>query len=66
MNYWPAIKKVKVIWEDDVFTPVTDSVNIPSLNHHWPGGKTDSPERFFTFEGHGGKYLVKCDWRLYA
>jgi hypothetical protein len=55
----------KSIWEDDVFKPVTASVNIPSLTARWDG-KTDSPEGVATFTGHGGKYQVVYDWRLLA
>jgi hypothetical protein len=54
------------IWSDDIFKPVTTSVKIASLNAQWPGGKTDSPEEIATFEGHGGKYQVTYDWRMFA
>lgn len=53
-------------WSDDIFKPVTASVNIASLNAQWPGGKTDSPEEIATFVGHGGKYQVTYDWRMFA
>jgi hypothetical protein len=56
----------KSIWEDDIFKPATVSVNIPSLNARWAGGKTDSPEGVITYTGHGGKYQVVYDWRLFA
>jgi hypothetical protein len=54
------------IWGDDVFPPVTVRVNIPSLTARWAGGKTDSPEGIATFVGHGGKYQVVYDWRMFA
>jgi hypothetical protein len=54
------------IWGDDVFPPKTVKVSIPSLNARWPGGKSDSPEGIATFIGHGGKYEVTYDWRMFA
>lgn len=54
------------LFSDDVFPPVTLSINIPSLNARWPGGKTDSPEKIATWTGHGGKYQLTYDWRLFA
>lgn len=54
------------IWADDIFPPVTASVNIASLTARWPGGKTDSPESIATFKGHGGHYEVTYDWRMFA
>jgi len=57
---------LKSVWSDDVFKPVTASVNITSLNAQWPGGRTDSPEAIATFEGHGGKYEVTYDWHMFA
>jgi len=56
----------KSIWEDDIFKPATVSINIPSLSARWAGGKTDSPEGVITYKGHGGKYQVTYDWRLFA
>jgi len=56
----------KSIWEDDIFKPATVSVSIPSLTARWPGNKTDSPESVITYTGHGGKYQVTYDWRLFA
>jgi hypothetical protein len=56
----------KSVWEDDVFKPVTASVNIPSLSARWTGGRTDSPEGTAIFAGHGGKYEVIYDWRMFA
>jgi hypothetical protein len=56
----------KSIWEDDIFKPVTASVAIPSLSARWTGGKTDSPEGIATFAGHGGKYQLTYDWRVFA
>jgi len=54
------------VWSDDIFKPVTASVNIASLNAQWPGGRTDSPEVIATFSGHDGKYEVTYDWRMFA
>lgn len=55
----------KSIWEDDIFKPATLRVNIPSLGARWPGERTDSPEGVVTYTGHGGKYQVTYDWRLF-
>jgi hypothetical protein len=54
------------LWGDDVFPPRTVKVSIPSLTAKWPGGKSDSPEGIATFIGHGGKYEVTYDWRMFA
>jgi hypothetical protein len=56
----------KSVWEDDIFTPFTASVNIPSLAARWPGGATDSPQGTVTFNGHGGSYQLVYDWRMFA
>ncbi len=53
------------IWEDDIFKPFTVSASIPSLNARW-NGKTDSSEGTVTWTGHGGKYRVTYDWRVFA
>jgi hypothetical protein len=53
-------------WEDDVFSPLTAKITIPSASRRWPGDKTDSPEDVATFSGHGGHYRVAYDWRLVA
>ena len=57
---------LKGLFGDDVFKPVTVSINIPSLNTRWSGGKTDSPEGVVTFKGYGGTYQLTYDWRLFA
>jgi hypothetical protein len=54
------------LWGDDPFPPRTVKVSIPSLIAKWPGGKSDSPEGIATFIGHGGKYEVTYDWRMFA
>lgn len=51
---------------DEVFPPGTLSTTIPALNHRFAGGKTDSPNMSVFFQGHGGKYEVIVDWRLFA
>lgn len=53
------------LFNDDVFNPITVSVNIPSLNARW-NGKTDSPEKVITYSGYGGKYQLVYDWRVFA
>lgn len=52
-------------WGDDVFPPVTVSVEIPSANATW-NGKSDSPEAVAVFAGHDGRYDVTYDWRAFA
>lgn len=56
----------KSIWEDDIFKPATVWVRIPSLTARWPGGQTDGPQHTVTFSGHGGKYELIYDWRMFA
>lgn len=57
---------LRMIWEDEVFQPITVFVKIPSLTTRWPVGRTDSPEQTVVFKGHGGEYRLTYDWRLYA
>ena len=52
--------------KDDVFPPVSVRVSIPSLTARWTGGRTDGPERTVTTSGHGGRYSITYDWRLFA
>jgi hypothetical protein len=54
------------IWKDDVFAPISVRTSIPSLTASWAGGRNDSPERTVTFKGHGGRYTVTYDWRMFA
>jgi hypothetical protein len=54
------------LFGDDVFLPYTVSISIPSLNARWPGGKTDSSERWIRYSGYGGTYELIYDWRLFA
>lgn len=56
----------KSVWEDDIFAPVTTQVTIPTLSHRFAGGATDSAEDVATFSGHGGKYQISFDWRVFA
>ena len=56
---------LKSVFADDIFSPRTVSVAVPSLNHRFPGGKTDSAESTIRFEGHGGEYTLTYDWRLF-
>ena len=64
-----VVKKVfdlfKVIWQDDVFQPFTVETTIPSLTGRW-AGRTDSTERVVTFAGHGGRYQLVYDWRMFS
>lgn len=53
------------IWNDDVFTPLSVSISIPSLSTRW-NGRTDSPEQILRFKGHGGEYHLTYDWQLFA
>jgi len=55
----------KSVWEDDVFTPVTARIDVPSMTHRFTGGRVDSPEGVAVFSGHGGKYDLTYDWRLF-
>jgi hypothetical protein len=55
---------LKSLFADDIFPPRTVSVAVPSLNHRFPGGRTDSAESTVRFNGHGGEYTLTYDWRL--
>lgn len=61
-----VFESFKAIWDDDVFKPVTVSVNIPSATTLFPGGRMDSPEAMVNFSGHDGKYQLIYDWRVMA
>jgi hypothetical protein len=52
---------LKDIWEDDYFLPVTVSTQVPSLDARW-AGKTESPEDWIHWTGHGGEYQLWYDW----
>ncbi len=57
---------LKTAFADDIFAPKTVSVAIAALGQRFADGKTDSPEATVTFEGHGGRYQLTYDWRLFA
>lgn len=57
---------LKTTWEDDIFKPRTVQIDIPSLSHRFAADATDSPEGTTTFSGHGGRYEVTWDWRIFA
>ncbi len=50
---------------DDIFTPVTVSVQIPSKNPRFSTGLV-SPQDVAVFKAHGGRYEVTYDWRVFA
>jgi hypothetical protein len=50
-------------WGDDIFNPVTVTVELPSANSRWDGS-TISPRYVESFSGHDGRYQVVYDWRL--
>lgn len=50
---------------DDIFTPVTVSVQIPSKNPRFATGLV-SPQDVAVFKAHGGRYEVTYDWRVFA
>ncbi|WP_406120508.1 hypothetical protein OIE52_50520 [Streptomyces canus] len=64
-----VVKKVfdifRTIWQDDIFQPFTVETTIPSLTSRW-AGRTDSTERVVTFTGHGGRYQLVYDWRMFS
>ncbi len=61
-----VFRVMKTLWEDDVFRPATLEIVIPSRNHRFENDATDSNEGITTFSGHGGRYQVVWDWRLFA
>lgn len=54
---------LKSWWSDDVFSPKTVSVSIPSRNATW-GGAKQSAQRTLRFVGYGGTYDVTYSWYL--
>ena len=52
-------------WSDDIFQPVTGSIELASQNARWTGN-TISPLYAATFSGHDGRYELTYDWRLTA
>ena len=52
----------KAIWEDDVFTAVTVSQQLPLSMPAW--GKPHSPKGYVWWKGHGGHYKVWYDWEM--
>jgi hypothetical protein len=61
-----AFKLFKNVWNDDIFAPVTLQASIPSFNHRFSSGATESTQFVADFAGHGGRYTVKYDWRVFA
>lgn len=55
---------LKSTWRDDLFQPVTVRTLIPSLTSRW-SGKSDSPEYTVEYAGHGGRYQLVYDWRMF-
>lgn len=55
---------LKSLWGDEIFKPATVSMSIPSFNARWPGNRTDSPNSWIKWWGHGGRYQLWYDWRL--
>jgi hypothetical protein len=56
---------IKTIWEDDVFEPFLQDIEVPSYNLRW-AGYTESPQAQAEFIGHGGKYGVYYSWRIHS
>jgi hypothetical protein len=56
---------LKVIWQDDIFPPATVRANITSPNSRW-AGRSDSSEGVITYTGHGGRYQLVYDWRMFS
>jgi hypothetical protein len=52
---------LKEVAKDDIFTPVTVSLNMPSADFTFPNGETTSPEGELQFEDFGGRYVVHYD-----
>lgn len=60
-----VIEFLKGVWADDIFSPKTATIEVPSLSHRF-AGRTDSPESSIRFTGHNGTYDLFYDWRLFA
>ena len=52
------------VWNDDVFQPVTVSVELASSRARWSNGSYTSPEIVSRFSGHHGEYQLAFEWRL--
>lgn len=61
-----AFKLLRNVWNDDIFAPVTLEASIPSFNHRFSSGGTESTKLVADFAGHGGRYIVRYDWRVFA
>ncbi|MFC7534455.1 hypothetical protein [Actinoplanes sp. GCM10030250] len=55
---------LKTLWGDEIFSPRTLSLKLPTASHRFPGGKLDSPDYTLSYKGHGGAYEVVYDWQL--
>jgi hypothetical protein len=58
-----AIEWLKRAWSDDVFTPFTVQVEIPSASSRF-GTANDSPNVVARITGHDGDYRPTYDWQL--
>ncbi|NGO75854.1 hypothetical protein G6045_09240 [Streptomyces sp. YC504] len=56
---------LKNLWGDEVFKPITVSTVIPSLTSRW-AGQDNSSDRSVEYAGHGGRYRLTYDWRMYS
>lgn len=48
--------EIKSWWNDDLFKPLTVSVQIPGPAALFPGGAYETPDTYFWVKGHGGHY----------
>jgi hypothetical protein len=60
------INIIKSWWSDEIFDPVSISLEIPSMEHRWEEGSPVSPKYAIYFKGHGGEYRLTYNWRLYG
>jgi hypothetical protein len=52
------------IWKDDVFDPLTVSIELQSSRATFGNGSYNGPDMIARFKGHDGEYHLTFDWRL--
>lgn len=57
------VDKIAAAADDDIFPPQDTSVTLNSANHQFTAG-ANSTEFRIEFRGHGGIYVMTCDWLL--
>lgn len=56
---------IKDVWNDDLFVPITVSMQIPGPGALFDNGAYDSPETWCWVKGHDGHYEYWVDWKVH-